>query len=286
MADESSHPSSSQTSGAHEKHLQIVPPVGLDNTVQNAKKRTAKKGDTWRVWTGTIGDVRKINQRFEELVAARRDELLRTATDEYDRRQLHRGFRPEAIIATRSDEMVSGRFDDVVDELNPQTWTTVTLRAGNSLADEYLCVEFRRKPGAVELTVKSADPGMAVASLTRLSELIELGKPRWAWVHSMWGAMLIGGSSAMIVSGTVGAIIYARWAYPLGSLGYLIVTGIQFIAACLIAWCSVPLTKRLLPPAEIRYDSVPQSSGSKLIGSFIGLLLIPIVLSLVFALVL
>jgi hypothetical protein len=339
MADATSLPSGSETTGGDEKRLQIIKPaeaLGTSVPPVASKRRTASRTAAWRAWTGTIGDLRIINVRFEELVESRRNKLLHDLSemvesrrnkilhdlrgldesrrneiaDEFMRRDgLQKGLNltPETTIQTLNGDKVSGPFEEVIDELDPRTWVTISMRARGGLIDEeyassdkylseygslneYLYVEFRRTAydgNVVDLMVMSADAGMAASSLARLSELVELGKPRWAWLHRRWVPPLISVLSWIILvccAAAIGRDWYAALA-PDSPLSIAIPLAITLLLFGMVipSW---RLMRRLLPPAEIRYDHTQESRGTKFIASLIALWVIPIVVTVVLTLAL
>jgi ATP-dependent protease HslVU (ClpYQ) peptidase subunit len=304
MADETGPTSSdSENTAAAEKRLQVVKPDdGSGETVHPAasKWRTATKLATWHAWTGTIGDLRNINERFEELVQSRNDEILRSVPD--DKREDLKddlSMTPAATLETLSGETVWGDFESVIDELDPRTWSSFLLGAvrNYSTSSDQLLLKFRRKPDqdpfedswVVHLSVKSYDPGWAATSISRLSELVELGKPKWAWLHKGFMPALVFLISLTILAWCVVRVINidlldmrSFFGVPFRTAALL--TGV--IAVVVIVVVSKKLVYLLVPPAEIRYDQSSPSSGSRFIASLVGLLVIPLILAIVLPVVL
>jgi hypothetical protein len=284
-------PSPQKTSQAAATHLEVVRSKEADSPAaaetQVPKRRTATKRAIWRAWTGTLEDLHKINKRFVELVQSRRAALARELPGGYARDERLKDLLPQTVLVTKAEETVSGPFDEVVGEVDPRTWDTLTFRAGSEYRGELLHLNVRRQPdrdgAVVELTIKSADPGWAASSVARMSELLELGKPRWSWLHTTWAPPLLTFITYMLLL-VAPQVAIAPWR---SSSPFAL--GIAVVCIVLVSVCAVVssltlghrLVRRMVPPSEIRYDHTPQSSGSRFIGSLLAVWIIPILIAVV-----
>lgn len=247
-----------------------LPRPALLHVPEPAKiKRTSSEVRTWNVWTGTISDLGKLAKRFEEMATAR-------------------GLSEKAVL-TLGNQTATGSFSALKQEIDPRTWTEIVLRAGQEWDDEYLQIRLRRKPVAfsgyvVELRVRSPDAGATAAAIAQLSAEIELSKPRWSWLHNLKTAGFVVVLTSILAVGLPFSLLVSP---HLNYWNATSVVAVVLFGLTSAAWGigSYKIISRALPPAEIRHDSALASSGSKFVGGLIGLVLIPTLISAIFALV-
>lgn len=167
---------------------------------------------------------------------------------------------PRTELTTQDGETVTGTFEDVIDELNPATWQTLTWTIGGLVSDEEMRLRFRRKSdllyeAGVDLEVQSADPGTVASAMSRLGELIELGRPKWAWVHrtfSPYAIFLVAVTAPLLASATM---LVRLWLPSLHGISRsLLIAGIVIVLSLglSLTTLSPQILRRLLPPCEIR----------------------------------
>jgi hypothetical protein len=157
---------------------EMAAPTPLHVTPPSPKiTRTSSDFRTWRTWAGTVSDLGKVAKRFEEIAG-------------------ERGLSAETELSS-GNQTARSTFEQIKEEIDPRTWTKIVLEAGGRYwSNEYLRLELRRRAEGlghpvVELTVKSADPGATASAMSRLSEEIELSRPKWAWMHTARGAFVL-----------------------------------------------------------------------------------------------
>lgn len=228
--------------------------------------RTSSDSQTWQAWAGTISDLGRIASRFEALAT-------------------QRGMTPDTTL-TIGNQTVTSSFEGLRDEIDPRTWTEIVFKAGFDWEAEHMRLRLRRKPfdfGAwvVDLAVKSADPGATAGAMSQLSGEIELSKPGWAWAHTLRGSFLIMWLTFIF---TVSLPINLLWVpgTAVWSWSWIAAMSTLLILSAVLGLGNLKIIPRLLPPAEIRHDAVPSSSGTKFLGGLIAVVLIPTIISLVF----
>ncbi len=249
----------------------------------SVERRTDRKHG-WPAWVGTTEDLRRLAEicqacfesqrraqlaRFDaetaELIADRPDGIDRSV--DQHRREIERdilekrgGF--QCRLSMGDDEVV-GNIEDVLSEVHPRTLTELQF-SGDLGYSEKVELRFRKIPllgEAAELHVKSTDPDWARATFARLLEQVAIGKPWWAWVHSMRGLSALRLATTSIFLGAMVLALWperrmtvAEWANSLSCL-----TVICAILAGLLT--SGPLRRLMFPPFELT-DQTTRSTGT------------------------
>ncbi|OYN89553.1 hypothetical protein CGZ91_11780 [Parenemella sanctibonifatiensis] len=188
-----------------------------------------------------------------------------------------------------SQETVSGSFSDLAGEIDPRTWSKFTLSARRGYDDEVIKIVFLRRPesytdAGVELTVDSPDPGFAATSMSRLSELIDLGKPRWSFVHrGAWPWIIL--AITLVILAALAKAILGKVGLPWSLVWSTVYWAIIGILGLALAPVARDLLARFLPPAEIRHNEAQQASGSRFILALLSLWVIPAVVTLVLSVI-
>lgn len=160
---------------------------------------------------------------------------------------------------THGDDSVAGSLDAALSELDSRTATSIIFRIKPRLGDERLRLELNlmRSFFAIRLVISSPDPGWANQALGSVSEEIGKGRPWWAWVHSIWGRILLSEFSAVISAGGF-SLLFAPF---VGSLWLTVIASALALAAILTINSNRVYTW-LFPPVDL-VVSGGRSTGSR-----------------------
>lgn len=236
----------------------------------NDLKRRTVRTRTWLAWAGTTEELCSIGQAVERLsdTATIRDTGGSSADSVFDGDKV-----TFETTVTHGDDSVTGRLDAVLSELDRRTATSITFRISPRIGDDRLWLDLNwlRNSFAVHLVISSPDFGWASQALGSLSEEIDKGRPRWAWVRSSWGKALVYEFTALMFGGGVWLLI----APFVDSIWWrIIMVSILAIPAGVIA-ISDPIYRWLFPGVEL---IVPggTSTGSRRIA-YVGSLVLTVV---------
>ena len=259
----------------------------------------------WRAWTGTVPQVERLHSQVVALATARRDSKLaelgegpdptdKSVDAQWERRRfLERREEISAAykVAVRiksDDETIEGNWTEVMSEFDSRTYNELRLSCQRYGSEDRLVVTICPARRAAEiapgiwLEVQSTDRGWALQSQAQVSDEIDRGVPRWAWMHSIPATVALGMliyAAVVLPLLIVIAKVNLGWIAILAWIGVILVGGIVQYVATRRDW----LIRRVLPPVEILHEG-QDSSGSRAISFGIGVILIPIVLTFLAAL--
>jgi hypothetical protein len=237
-------------------------------------RRSTKREREWLGWTGTIEQLvslgREARTLFEKRVAvlvAEYDEDNRLAQEagtfdaglEQLRRAEFEGQHGFQVSITDGADQTIGNLEDIVAEIDRRSLVEIEFRCG-IYSREVLRIRLRRGPQPVViLAIESADPGWAREAFSHLSDKIDLGKPRWAWLHSTRGTAAFGVVNAIALAVVLSAIISTISKHPSDTTSTVLVN-VWLWSSVLFGFFmgSAKTLNRLMPPFELNVgDSDP-----------------------------
>jgi hypothetical protein len=173
----------------------------------NGITRHREKRRHWQAWAGTLKDVARLSESLQRLVSARLDGLL--AERDFHTSTLENSNRGELNVAERLDEdlklrlvnefqlkvgygdiddVAIGAPDEIIKEIDTRSVTLLTIFAETETSSQFSeKVQLDFGPDGVALETGSSDRGWVNQVLAAVTEEVEKGVPRWAWVRRRGG---------------------------------------------------------------------------------------------------
>lgn len=160
----------------------------------------------WTAWSGTIEDIRRIANILSNLEDTRRTRIEAEVDEPKDaitvRREARARFEPFTcmIEIEDGDNRISGPVDMILSEIDNRTTRNISFglpgvehygRIDSPFYDDNITIEFISDHPynnlGTDLKVTTSDQGWGRQAFAQLSEEIEKGVPRWAWIHKRLG---------------------------------------------------------------------------------------------------
>lgn len=233
--------------------------------------RSTSKSIKHHAWCGSLDDIERLAKVLEELHASRIDKLIeryREDNDSYTSKALLGKAESASVCLSFVEgvDAISGSPGDVLPEIDRRSVGSISLKAEFPERSERLSVEMIRSGyrSGVQIEVSSSDQGWARQAFSRLDEEIGKGVPRWSWVHSFNGPIIIGtliflavfSIYALVLNGHISVEAWTAIA-SFGALG----------AAMGLA--GEPVRKWIFPPLEIVSEG-NSSTGSRRLAYMIS----------------
>lgn len=198
--------------------------------MSDLESRTVRRRN-WLAWAGTTDELRSIGRIVERLFDS-------ITVPEGGGSPADSVFGVDKLTfettVTHGDDAVWGGLDRALSELDRRTVTSVSFRITTRIGEDRLRVElsWRDLYYPVRLVISSPDPGWAKQAFTSISEEIDKGRPRWAWVCSGWGRSIVTTSSTITFATGVSLLVAPFVHSPTFRLS--IVIGIELVMLVLV----------------------------------------------------
>ncbi|MEV0424800.1 hypothetical protein [Streptosporangium canum] len=254
-------------------------------------KRSTQKKRSWDAWSGEIADLRRIGRTVEELHDAR---VSVTKTQAEEARREYEASQGEisgvtisgvvyggvtqiidysysgnrvledissypfvGLVLLDDEDKVVGSIDDIFPEIDRRSMERLTFISAIN-PREHLIVTFARDSAAATVDIESEDTGWARQALARITDEVEKGVPRWAFVRGSGSTPFwINVGVATVVGLATGLAQIAQSVSANFAIGLMV-----FVGIFIFLFSSMGLRDFVFPRFEVLGDGA-QSTGSR-----------------------
>lgn len=226
-------------------------------------RRSTSKSLRRHAWCGNAEDIARLAETLEAVYEVRREPALRDGRGRLSDEgvDLLRKETGVVLAFTEGSDEVAGPVDDVLTEIDRRSIGTLKMEGKfPGYSGDVLRLRLARigyEPG-VALDVASPDPGWARSAFAQLGDEIEKGVPRWAWLRSVRGRVVLQAAASVVV--------YVTLLFALRNSGVdlrtLLIVCVPMAAIASLLILSERLVRWTFPPFEITGES-GMSTGSR-----------------------